>query len=460
MSSPETKVFSLKQVLQSIRKTIDKRYQSLYWIKVEMHKLNLSASGHCYPELLQKENGQLIAQTRAIIWKQQFERINKRFVEVVKEPLKDDLTLLMQVRISFSEIYGLTLEIVDIDPSYALGELQRERLETLKKLKDERIIDANQLLDFPLLPKRLAIVSAEGSKGLNDFNQVLDNNKYGYLIERCLFPASVDGDRAVDSIRNQLQQISTQAHNFDAVVIVRGGGGEVGLSCYNNYELCAQVAKFPIPILTGIGHSTNLTVAEMIAYRNAITPTELGEFIIQTFREFDLSLIDLSEDLESSVLSLLEKRNTELGRISERLHARTKENLTARRHALQNLSVNLRYNIQDFFTEHKRTNEQQKQKIADRSLRFTQFEASRLKQFEMKLAAGSEKFVLNQQRNIKDFEQVVRLLDPINVLNRGYSITTVSGQLPSEENLKEGVILETRTKDFTLQSQLTKKEKK
>lgn len=458
--SVDPKIFSLKQVLQSIRKTIDERYQSLYWIKVEMHKLNLSASGHCYPELLQKENGQLIAQTRAIIWKQQFDRINKRFVEVVKEPLKDDLTLLMQVRISFSELYGLTLEIIDIDPSYALGELQRERLETLKKLKDEKIIDANQLLDFPLLPKRLAIISADGSKGLNDFNQVLDNNKYGYLIESCLFPASVDGDRAVDSIRKQLQQISNQALNFDCVVIVRGGGGEVGLSCYNNYELCAEVARFPLPVLTGIGHSTNLTVAEMIAYRNAITPTELGEFIIQTFREFDLSLIDLSEDLEANVLNLLERRKMELGRISERLHSRTKENLTASRHALQNLSVNLKYKLNDFFAEHKRTNEQHKQKIADRSLLFTQFEASRLKQFEMKLGTGSEKFVLNQQRNIKDFEQVVRLLDPINVLNRGYSITTVSGKLPTEENLKEGVILETRTKDFTLQSQLTKKEKK
>ena len=306
--SSEPKIFSLKQVLQSIRKTIEERYQSLYWVKVEMHKLNRYPSGHCFPELLQKEDGKIVAQISGTIWKQNFDRINQRFMEVVKEPLKDDLTLLMQIRVSFHEVYGLSLEIIDVDPSYSLGELQRERNETLQKLKELKLLDANQKLEFPLLPKRVAIISAASSKGLNDFYQVIDHNKYGYLIERELFPAYVQGDLAVNSIIEQIRKLKDRVADFDIVVIVRGGGGEVGLSCYNNFLLCREIAEFPLPILTGIGHSTNLTVAEMIAFRNAITPTELGEFLIQVFREFDLEIRDLGHRLKVETISFIEHR--------------------------------------------------------------------------------------------------------------------------------------------------------
>ncbi|TNE71035.1 MAG: exodeoxyribonuclease VII large subunit [Bacteroidetes bacterium] len=458
--SSEPKIFTLKQVLQSIRKTIEERYQSLYWVKVEMHKLNRYPSGHCFPELLQKEDGKIVAQISGTIWKQNFDRINQRFMEVVKEPLKDDLTLLMQIRIGFHEVYGLSLEIVDIDPSYSLGELQRERLETLKKLQELRLVDANQKLEFPLLPKRIAVVSAPASKGLNDFYQVLDNNKYGYLIERELFPAYVQGDLAINSIIEQLNVLKERVDEFDIVVIVRGGGGEVGLSCYNNFMLCKEIASFPLPVLTGIGHSTNLTVAEMIAYRNAITPTELGEFLIQIFREFDLDVRDLGERLEASTLYFIEQRLLELGRSSEQLHGKTKENLMIRRHQLDQAGQLMQYRTERFLNNQKRQQEINQQKIAEISLRFTQTERNGIDQLHAALLNTTEKTLTNQSRNIKEFEQTVRLLDPINVLNRGYSITTINGKIPKENDLIEGAEIETKTKDFILQSTLTHKEKR
>lgn len=458
--SSEPKIFTLKQVLQSIRKTIEERYQSLYWVKVEMHKLNRYPSGHCFPELLQKEDGKIVAQISGTIWKQNFDRINQRFMEVVKEPLKDDLTLLMQIRIGFHEVYGLSLEIVDIDPSYSLGELQRERLETLKKLQELRLVDANQKLEFPLLPKRIAVVSAPASKGLNDFYQVLDNNKYGYLIERELFPAYVQGDLAINSIIEQLNVLKERVDEFDIVVIVRGGGGEVGLSCYNNFMLCKEIASFPLPVLTGIGHSTNLTVAEMIAYRNAITPTELGEFLIQIFREFDLDVRDLGERLEASTLYFIEQRLLELGRSSEQLHGKTKENLMIRRHQLDQAGQLMQYRTERFLNNQKRQQEINQQKIAEISLRFTQTERNGIDQLQVALLNTTEKTLTNQSRNIKEFEQTVRLLDPINVLNRGYSITTINGKIPKENDLIEGAEIETKTKDFILQSTLTHKEKR
>ena len=295
MSQSEKQVFSLKQVVQSIQKTIEDRYSTYYWVKAEMHKMNRYPSGHAFPELVQKEEGKIVAQITGTIWKQQLDRINEAFVRVVKEPLQDGKTLLLQVKINFHPTFGLTLQILDIDPSYSLGELQREREETLRKLEQLQLINCNQSKEFPLLPKRIAIISGDASKGLSDFYQVLQDNPNKYYFETRLFEAYVQGDLAVQSICAALENIKKQIDQFDIVVIVRGGGAEVGMTCYNHFELCQAIATFPIPVLTGIGHSTNLTVAELVAYRNAITPTKLAEFLVLTFREFDLEVQQLAQ---------------------------------------------------------------------------------------------------------------------------------------------------------------------
>jgi exodeoxyribonuclease VII large subunit len=458
--STEPKIFTLRQVLQSIKKTIEERYQSLYWVKVEMHKLNLSASGHCYPELLQKENGNVVAQIRSTIWKANFERINKRFVEIVKEPLKDDLTLLLQVKISFSEIYGLTLEIVDIDPSYSLGELQRERLETLRKLKELNLLNANQRLPFPLLPKRIAVIAAPGTKGLNDFYQVLDNNKYGYVIQRTLFPATVDGDKAIQSILGQLRAVHRALESFDLLVIVRGGGGEVGLSCYNNFELCQAISSFPLPVLTGIGHSTNLTVAEMIAYRNAITPTELAEFLVQTFREFDLRLDELFGRIAQHTESILVRHKNALERLGDLLESRSKEVLLNERHGLREIEQQLIHRSQRFLQKQLYKQEQTSAKLTQLSQHFVERQSDDLKGMEIALLGETNRYVQKKSQTLEQLANTVRLLDPIHVLRRGYSITTINGKLPkSDKEWKEGAILETRTSELILQSTLTSKTK-
>ena len=170
----------------------------------------------------------------------------------------------------------------------------------------------NQKLDFPLLPKRIALISADTSKGLSDFRKVIETNQWGYHFTTFLFQAYLQGDVAVQSIQEQLKRIEKVKEYFDVVVIVRGGGGEVGLSCYNNFELCKAIASFPLPVLTGIGHSTNLTVAEMIAYRNAITPTELGDFLIQTFHEFAVPVKDASKVIRTYAKNKLENANQAL----------------------------------------------------------------------------------------------------------------------------------------------------
>src|SRR5690606_36413833 len=196
---PEMKIFSLLQVANSIRKTLSERYTSSFWVKAEMNKLNLyQYSGHCYPELVEKENGKVIAQMNGILWKTEYLKANKKFLEVLKEPLKDGIKILFLARITFDPAHGLALQILDIDPAFTLGDLEREKQETIDRLKNEGIYDRNKKLPFPILPQRIAIISVETSKGYADFLSVIDGNPWKYKFFHFLLPSLLKGEKAVD----------------------------------------------------------------------------------------------------------------------------------------------------------------------------------------------------------------------------------------------------------------------
>ncbi len=478
--SDTRQIFTLKQVAFSIKKTIEERYHQTYWVKAEMHKLNMYPSGHCFPELLQKEDGKIVAQMTASIWKQNYQRINKRFVDVVKEPLREDSTLLMQVKIVFHETFGLSLQILDIDPNYALGELQRERQETLLRLQKENLLNLNQSLPFPLLPQRIALISADTSKGLSDFRKVIETNQWNYHFFTFLFQAYLQGDVAVASIQEQLKKIEKVKHHFDVVVIVRGGGGEVGLSCYNNFELCKSIAQFPLPVLTGIGHSTNMTVAEMVAYRNAITPTELGDFLIQSFHEFSVPVKDAIKTIRTYSKNILEQENKSLTSEVKLFKNVTTQRLNETKNHLVNASTSVKTNVK-FSLLRERENMINSQKLIKRSAKeLFSVESSRISnlietvgksiQFELKTKKGEiERTVellpkviqnkLNSQKNsLQQLEQSVKLMDPIQVLKRGYSITLMDGKTITENTeIKPGKTIITKTYFGEIESQVVKK---
>jgi exodeoxyribonuclease VII large subunit len=387
-------IFSLKQVALSIEKTIASRYHQNYWVKAEIHKLNKYPSGHAFPELVEKEEGKIVAQMNGSIWKQNLQRIEKLFVDQVQEPLKDGIQVLMLVKVSFNPTFGLSLQIQDIDPAFTLGQLQKEKDITLKKLKAEGLLQTNQLLPYPLIAKRIAIISAPTSKGLSDFYQVLDQNSFGYTFHSELFEAYVQGDIAVDSILNALQLIHQKKHQFDVVVIVRGGGAEVGLTCYNNYDLCKAIATFPLPIITGIGHSTNLTVAELIAHASAITPTQLAEMLIAQFRHFELRIERLSQAVVKNAQLQIQ---------------RSRENINQ---VLQNL------------------------------------------------AWVKSQFFKIKATELSHLEQKIELLNPIHILKRGFTITTINGKLlKNAEGLTAGQVISTQTDEALIHATITSIEK-
>lgn len=457
--STEKKTFTLLELASSIQRAIQNLYNRTYWVRAEMHKLNKTPKGHCYPELVHKENGVIVAEMRGTIWKNNFDDIRLRFEEVVKEPFRDGLTLLFQVKVNFHPLYGMGLEIVDIDPHYTLGELQKEREETLKKLKANGILNKNHYLPFPLVPKNIAIISVESSKGLSDFMTVLQTNPYGYRFNTKLFPAILNGDGAVETIQKQLQNIRKYTKFFDVLVIVRGGGGEIGMTCYNNYQLCEAIANFPIPVLTGIGHSTNLTVAEMIAYKSAITPTELAGFFVESFRKFELNFRDAQRKITDEAMYLLSQvrkdlmnesrvfRNTSFNSL---IHA--KQNWKQAKRDLIRVNKDLQKTKSNQLLAEAKTLKQhlslfQKMKMNDLKSNQTELIAKTSKYLYTKETAiqDTQMFLHNHTprlieqagKSLTQLETIVKLVDPDNVLKKGYSISLVNGKVISESNLPQ-----------------------
>lgn len=403
----DKKVFSLLEVTLSVKKTISERYQKSFWVKAEMNKINhYSYSGHCYPELVEKIAGKVVAQLKANLWKDDFIRINENFLTILKEPLKDGINILFNATINFDPVHGLSLRIIDIDPVFSLGELEREKLETIERLKSEGIFQLNKGLRIPLLPQRIAIISVETSKGYSDFLKVINHNSWGYKFFCFLFPALLQGDRSVDSILTQLKRVKKVEQHFDIVAIIRGGGGDVGLSSYNNYQLAREIAQFPIPVLTGIGHSTNETVVEMVAFKNAITPTELADYLLQKLHNFSVPVQKAEEVLVDTANRILHDEKLKLINTIRYFQSVTKNSLS---------------NYQNEVKTH-----------ANRLSQSAYFLLNREGEYGHELFANLKRsflgYIAKQSVELLNMEKNVNLLDPAHVVRRGFTITLKNGK--------------------------------
>ncbi len=427
-------VLSLYEIAAGIQKTVSEHFGHAMWIKAELNKLNFyRQSGHCYPELVEKKNGKVIAQIKSNLWSDDYRQINAKFIQVLNEPLKDGIKVLILATVSYHPIYGLALRIMDIDPAYTLGDLEKEKQETINRLKQEGIFDQNKSLSFPLLPKRIALISDQTSKGYADFLQVLSqaNQSWGYVYNHILFPSVLQGDRAVQAMIEQLGIVRKVIQHFDVVAIVRGGGGDVGLSCYNHYDLAREIALYPIPVITGIGHATNETVSEMVASENAITPTRLAEFLIQKFHNFAVPV----KEAENKIID-------------------------ASRRIIANERSGFRAEVRLFFTVTRSLFSRQRIELmgAARSIRkdiraHTRQAAFMLMQSNQRLGSGSRLLLKNQQAKLKDLDKHVQNMSPENVLKRGYSISSHNGKaICSTKGLKPGDIVQTRLYQGSLES--------
>ena len=331
------KHYSLSEFNGLVKQTLSGHLEASYWIIAEIGQINIQAKGHCYLELVEKENNYVKAKIRATIWANSFIKLHQWFISVTGSPLKQGMNIMLNGSLDFHEVFGLNLNIKDIDANFTLGERERKKRETINQLEEEGIMDMNQSLEVPNIIQRIAIISSETAAGYEDFRNQFENNKWGYQANFQLFHSVMQGDNASDSIIKSLHQIYEDIEDFDAIIIIRGGGSQLDLDCFDDYNLCAHIAQFPLPIITGIGHERDQSIADMVAHTNLKTPTSVAEFLLGGMFEFENTILNLSEGIKQGTKEVLSNHGEQLSSIKHQVELETRNLLQEASYKVGNL---------------------------------------------------------------------------------------------------------------------------
>lgn len=291
----QTRHFSLRELQLAVKARLDEAFPLPVWVAAEISELKVNYSGHCYLELVEKggSNGVPCAKASAVIWRSLYGRIDSCFRTATGRQLGVGMKVLLRVTVSYHELYGFSLQIQDIDPNYTLGDWEQQRRQTIARLQEEGVWDMNRELTIPPVPQHVAVVSSANAAGYRDFRKELARSPY--RIETELFDAFMQGHGAEESIVEALERVAERSDDFDIVVVIRGGGSQSDLACFNSYRLCAHLAQFPLPVITGIGHDKDESVADMVAALELKTPTAVATWIVDRLAAAD-ALLDRESD--------------------------------------------------------------------------------------------------------------------------------------------------------------------
>ncbi len=314
---------SLYELNNLVRRHLEEALPDAFWVRAELGEVRLNRSGHCYVEFVEKDphgNG-LVARAKGNIWANVFTLLKPYFEAETGQAFTAGIKVLVQVSVHFHELYGFSLTVHDIDPTYTLGDLARRRKEILAQLEAEGVLTLNKELPMPCLPRRVAVVSSPTAAGYGDFCDQLRHNARGFAFHVELFPALMQGEQTERSILSALDAINARQDDFDVVVIIRGGGAVADLSGFDTYLLAAACAQFPLPVITGIGHERDDTVLDLVAHTRVKTPTAAAEFLIACMEESARRLEQLTVRLQEAVRSLLQRERLRLQTCRYRLCA-------------------------------------------------------------------------------------------------------------------------------------------
>ncbi len=328
--------------LQSrLKEGVELLFPKRIWVKAEVSAVKARNGGHCYLELSQSSDKGLVAKTSAIIWCSKYRFIAPYFESVTGSPLQEGMVVLVQVQVNYSELYGLSLIIDDIDPEYSLGIKELERQKTIERLQKEGLMDMQKGLELPLLPYRLAVISAEDAAGYRDFMQHISGNPYGFAVESVLFPALMQGVDCPSSIISALDSVMESGQSWDAVLILRGGGAKLDLACYDDYQLAAVIAQYPMPVLTAIGHDQDFHVCDMVAYEYLKTPTALADYILDIYQCEDERISALETRIRLGMTNRLYREEALLDSLAARVKGAFQLKIAAMESALQVLQARI-----------------------------------------------------------------------------------------------------------------------
>ena len=330
----EKNVIDLFTLQTEVRQSLESSFPARVWVRAEVSAVKVRGGGHCYLELSQSDESGLVAKASAIIWASRYRVLGPYFESVAGSPLQPGITVLLRVQVNYSQLYGLSLIVDDIDASCTLGEKEKERLATIERLKKEGLLDRQKSLEMTALPYRLAVVSAPDAAGYRDFERHLKGNAYGFVLETVLYEAVMQGASAPESISDALKAAASAEKPFDAVLVLRGGGSNLDLSCFDDYRLASAIATCPVPILTAVGHDQDFHICDMVAWRYVKTPTALADTFIEIYADEDQYISSFAGRLKTAFLNKISLMSSRVDVLESRIAGADPRRILSRGYAL------------------------------------------------------------------------------------------------------------------------------
>lgn len=324
----------LYELQTRLKNGVESVFPGKVWLKAEISAVKARPAGHCYLELSQSSETGILAKAQAVIWSSKFRFLAPFFKSVTGSDLTEGMNVLVQVSVNFNQLYGLTLVIDDIDPSFTIGEKEQLRRQTIERLEKEGLMDLQKELAMPVLPYRLAVISAPDAAGYRDFTRHLSGNEYGFVFCPELYPAVMQGSSAPSSIISALESISASGVRYDLVLIMRGGGARLDLACYDDYGLAAAIARFPVPVFTAVGHDQDHHVCDMVAYGYLKTPTAMADELVGCYADEDARLLSFASRLKLAFLNKIHSMESRVQMLETRIRSADPRNILQRGYVL------------------------------------------------------------------------------------------------------------------------------
>ena len=422
---------SLKDLNFIIKDAIKDALPETYWIRAEMSDVRVNtSSGHCYLEFLEKdeETGNIAAKARGAIWARTFQMLKPYFEQETKQSFASGLKVLVNVSVEFHELYGYSLSVHDIDPSYTLGDMVRKRKEIIRRLQEEGIFELNKELHFPSLPQRIAVITSPTAAGYEDFMNQMMENEYGFPFYIKLFPAIMQGEKTEESIISALDEIFPYANLFDVVVIIRGGGSTSELSSFDSYLLAANCSQFPIPIITGIGHERDDTIVDMVAHTRMKTPTAVASFLVECMAGEAAQLKEFEQIICDEVTTRITQEKSAIQLLTAKLPVTVTGHIERHRYQLHTMTAHLSALPHLILHRSEKLNELMP-RIQRAANAIISTHSALMADIPVRLRHALGNVCLERRREIEINEQYIKMASPEYILKRGYSLTFKEGKI-------------------------------
>lgn len=452
--------FSLTELQLIIRDSLYTALPDFYWVVAEISEIKENLSGHCYLELVEKlpDDINIRARIKAIIWNKRYRILKPFFENITGESLREGMKILVRVKIEYHEIFGLSLIIYDLDPSYTSGEMAIKRQMIIKKLEEEGVFEMNKGLGFPILPQRIAIISSKTAAGYSDFVRHLKGNSPGFVFYTALFDTVMQGTETEKSVISSLDRIADMSDMFDIVAIIRGGGSQTDLSWFDNYNIAFYVTQFPLPVLTGIGHEKDMSVTDLVAFTALKTPTAVADYLIDCLSNAENNLKALSDDISELTGSMIESNKDVLESFRSKLIPACRLMISDHKENISASIIELINFGKEYILRAAIIPANQKSRLISATGSFILSRKGITDRNRLGLMNRTFETIYRLKERIGREENALSILDPVNVLKRGYTVTTKDGKIiKSSLQISKDDVIDTMFSDGKIKSKVTER---